>query len=1822
MMAVLSLAPGLCAQSPAPTISSVICPPNGSYRAAQNINFTVNFSAEVTVTGTPQLPLIIGSSQVSATYSSGSPGTALVFTYIVQAGETDTNGIVAVSPMLLSGGTIQNGGTDAALNFTVPDTTMVLVDTTPPTVVIGPPSVRSTTAGPVSYTVTYADIGFRFSSLDVADIILNRTGTAAGNVAVTGSGLTRTVTISDITGNGTLGISIAANTAYDLAGNSAPAPAPSATFAVAKAVPNAAPSFDLNGGAFSDYNTNRVRAWGKDASGERDFPPGLSATALAAGYLHGLAAKSDGTVVAWGVNSFGETTIPVGLINVTSVAAGRYFSVALKHDGTVVAWGVQTNTPAGLADGVAIVAGLNHALALRSGGTVVGWGDNTYGQAEAPAGLADVVAIAAGGFHNLALKSDGTVVGWGINQTGAATAPDGLSNVVAIAAGFFHSLALKNDGTVVAWGTDNAGQSSVPAGLSKVVAITAGLAHSVALKSDGTVVAWGEKGSGQLNIPVGLTGVMAVQSSSSSSYTLARYTDAVLTVMEDSGAFSTNQFVTNLLAGPVGESTQSVSLVATNDNPGLFSVQPVIDASGTLTFTAAADASGAATVSVFARDNGGTAGGGVDTSAARNFTIAITPVNDPPTSYLPTNRVVVLEDCGDYRDPSFAVLSPGPPNEGAQLLTIKMSNDNPGLFRTAPVVSPGGLLTFTPAANSNGIAIVTIIVEDDGGTANGGVDRITNTFTITILPVNDPPSIALTTNDIVVLEDSGAYRAALATFSPGPPDEAGQNIGVTVSNDNPSLFSTVPVLSLEGVLTFTPATNANGVTTVTIIAQDDGGTANGGVDRTTNTFTITVTAVNDAPTLGPIANPAAILEDAGPQTIRLGGISAGGSENQTLTITATSSNPGLIPNPTVNYLTPGATGSLVYTPVANANGTAVITVVVQDDGGRANGGVDAVTNQFAVTVVAVNDPPTAVLATNNVVVLEDSGPYTNLAFAVFSVGPADEVGALQKLTNVSILSVTNAELFSSGPVLTRDGALTFTPATNANGTALVTFSVQDNGGTSNGGMDSSTNTFLITVTSVNDGPRVSFAQDQVGAGADSGAQALAGFAAFSAGPSNESSQNLVSYTLTTDNAALFSVGPAISLAGLLTFTPAAGVHGAAWVMVVVQDDGGTENGGVDRGTNAFLIKVAQADNTAPTVVQPIRDFSVNEDGGNVVSNLVSVFADVQTPSVSLYYRVVENTNAALVTATIYGRTNLMLVLASNGIGASRIVVSAMDDGGLMATNAFVVTVNAVNDPPTFSVLGNVLVDENSGAYSRTRFAGPVSPGPPDEAGHTVNFHVTNDNAPLFSVPPAISTVVPRTPDGVNVRPLNEGGGGTLTFTPTANAYGVAHVTVYAQDNGGTANGGIDTSAPQQFIITVFAPPTNTVPGTQTNSSNKPLYFTATNAVDNLIYVSDPDSTNLTVTLTVTNGTVTVPTTNGLEVTGNSTTNLALYGSIANLNAALQTLTYLSFTNAFGGDLLTVVTVDDTPIGGQTNVVPTTVPIYIEVPTLGGVPKVSLDALNTPTRTVTNVMAVTNGPNALDTNFVQGISFNSASNVVNVLPVGGQDGSTNRTTITVTVQYSDGTTELITVPVIIYQPLLTSVTGDSTYNSTFGTPIFNPQTSLYEQKVSVVNHTPFDFAALRIAATNLPAGVILRNASITNGGLPYIEYNLPVPSGSTQTLTLEYYSTRRGTPVTPGLKLELLNSSRVIPPVRNPVAQAVLARRGYAPDGRVKFYIEFPTVAGSIYYVQYKDAVGDPWKTSPVNIIGTGNRLNWMDEGAPNTDSAPGLGRFYQIVTGN
>ena len=291
-------------------------------------------------------------------------------------------------------------------------------------------------------------------------------------------------------------------------------------------------------------------------------------------------------------------------------------------------------------------------------------------------------------------------------------------------------------------------------------------------------------------------------------------------------------------------------------------------------------------------------------------------------------------------------------------------------------------------------------------------------------------------------------------------------------------------------------------------------------------------------------------------------------------------------------------GNLTYVPAADSNGADTFKFNGSDAYGPALKGAVATIN-----VAPVNDAPSFNLVGDDTetgpdqTVLEDAGAQTVAKFATnISAGPSNESD--QKLTftvePASIFTIKSradgpdpsADLFSVAPAIDANGTLTYTPAPNANGTATFQVTLMDDGGTDNGGQDTSRIRFFsITMTPVNDAPTFDILGDQ-SANLNDGAQKVANFITNkSAGPADESGQNLTT-TVTNDNNALFSSQPTITSNGNLLYTPAPGKFGTATVSVTVKDDGGTDNGGVDTTVKTFVINVKDTTINFSVTLQP------------------------------------------------------------------------------------------------------------------------------------------------------------------------------------------------------------------------------------------------------------------------------------------------------------------------------------------------------------------------------------------------------------------------------------------------------------------------------------------------------------------------------------------------------------------------------------------------------------------------------------------------------------
>lgn len=218
-----------------------------------------------------------------------------------------------------------------------------------------------------------------------------------------------------------------------------------------------------------------------------------------------------------------------------------------------------------------------------------------------------------------------------------------------------------------------------------------------------------------------------------------------------------------------------------------------------------------------------------------------------------------------------------------------------------------------------------------------------------------------------VFEDAGpqSIASAASNFSPGPPDETGQALlGYEISNViNPGLFTAGPVVDNSGALQFTAADNAHGLAIFTVRARDDGGVAFGGNDLSSPaTWAIAIFSVNDAPTFT-LSDLPVVDEDAGPQTVVdwVTDITAGAGETDLVGFEIVNLSPaGFFSAPPTLSAISGGAAALSYTVAPDQSGTATFDIRAVDNGGTANGGVDATPFRTAtLTVNPINDPPTS-----------------------------------------------------------------------------------------------------------------------------------------------------------------------------------------------------------------------------------------------------------------------------------------------------------------------------------------------------------------------------------------------------------------------------------------------------------------------------------------------------------------------------------------------------------------------------------------------------------------------------------------------------------------------------------------------------------------------------------------------------------------------------------------------------------------------------------------------------------------------------------------------
>ncbi len=335
-------------------------------------------------------------------------------------------------------------------------------------------------------------------------------------------------------------------------------------------------------------------------------------------------------------------------------------------------------------------------------------------------------------------------------------------------------------------------------------------------------------------------------------------------------------------------------------------------------------------------------------------------------------------------------------------------------------------------------------------------------------------------------------------------------------------------------------------------------------------------------------------------------------------------------------------------------------------------------------------------------VAEDSGAQTVVGF--FGTIDDGEPDLTQTLTLTASIPAADNALFLVKPAIDKvTGNLTYTPAANASGTTTVTVTLKDNGGTANGSVDTTVQTFDITITPVNDAPSFKKGADQT-VKEGSGLKTVTGWATLlNNGAPNESGQTLTFIVVSNDRPELFTdLGqPAISANGTLTFTTVAELPGTANITVKVMDDGGTDNGGdVDTSaTQAFKIIVAPLANKLPTITA-VDDVDTDEDTATDV--LTFTVGDRETAAAALTLSA-KSSNVAVVPVAnvVFGGTGanrtVLVTPAPNQFGTSLITITVKDGNGGTKDETFTVTVNPINDAPTFGPIANMTTKEDTPA---------------------------------------------------------------------------------------------------------------------------------------------------------------------------------------------------------------------------------------------------------------------------------------------------------------------------------------------------------------------------------------------------------------------------------------------------------------------------------------------------------------------------------------------
>ena len=426
-----------------------------------------------------------------------------------------------------------------------------------------------------------------------------------------------------------------------------------------------------------------------------------------------------------------------------------------------------------------------------------------------------------------------------------------------------------------------------------------------------------------------------------------------------------------------------------------------------------------------------TAGDGTD-SASQSFRLTISPVNDAPAQLQPVGDFATPED-----QPFNLALPVGTFGDvdGDTLILSAALADGSVLPSWLSFDVAAGTFSGTPANGDVGSLAVTVKATDPAGASS------TASFTLTVTNVNDAPVLNGSVADQLAAEDT-AFSLVLpeALFSDV---DAGDALTIAVAgSDGSALPGWLSYDAATRTLSGTPLNEDVGLTGILVTATDQAGAS------VSTTFSLTVTNVNDAPTVSLGVADVAVPEDTAIDFV-VPAQAFADVDGDVLTLTATLTDGSALPS----WLTFDG-NRFSGTPPLNFNGSHAIRLIASD--GQAMASTD-----FTLSITPVNDAP---VAGDNTLYNVASGGQATITLADLLTNDSDVDGDVLTLAGFSAPSHGTASLDA-------DGSIVYTPTAGYTGTDSMTYTISD-------GQATATATIAITV--VNPDPYAGWQQGTAG----------------------------------------------------------------------------------------------------------------------------------------------------------------------------------------------------------------------------------------------------------------------------------------------------------------------------------------------------------------------------------------------------------------------------------------------------------------------------------------------------------------------------------------------------------------------------------------------------------------------------------------------------------------------------------------------------------------------------------------------------------------------